>query len=956
MTPKRNAPSSLVDKVVINDPYAEPDRYYSFDSGVPQLADGRRPSMRYLASGKSLDRAQREQLKAQTRLFSSGIEENAFINQMREDLREWRSAGYPGCARVTQRLLEWWFERDEERQAAGQRLFFCQREAIEAVMYLYEAKNREKLENPEEALRYALKLATGTGKTVVMAMLVVWSTLHAGKVGGSTLTRNFLILAPNLTVRDRLRDSLMPHSEEGGRSYYEVFDLVPPEYSEFFQPKVMIRNWQSISLVPTRDDWISDSIPVGALIPASVFTAMRRRSRVRGPERVIGRVIENVRDVMIINDEAHHVYGEKRTSGDAEPDVIVWNKIIQAVQSASRLALIADFSATPWYGSGSDKPEGKLYEWVVADFSVFDAFESGLVKIVRLPDVEKLDYAVLFLELWEAVSKTKTEQEYLSATKGAIEHLYGAWEQAFTEWEALPGGQRGPSPVILVVADTAKRAGWIFDYVSRELPRLQNPSSDDPRDWLTIQVNTEVFSAEKGREETLRGMVNTIGRPGETGERVRCIVSVNMLSEGWDVKSITHILGLRAFGSPLLTEQVIGRGLRRVSYDDMSAVETVDAFGIPFVGFPLERTARKSTVNWQQESHFIEPDPLKSQYAVRVPNIQSWAAHRIGSAVDDIDVDLLDKVVIDPSRTPETVPLADVLGAGHGGSTSLATFRRDKPVRWTIMSIAASITRALAIEIPDTDVLSGPLFEEVLSVVERYVDRRIELGQTSRAGDACLDDLGISLWRFKAENILTNAVKDAVEGGDSRGGSTIAILAKPPYYDTSLVKRFTWTADVAEGKRCHLNLVPCHGGLEKVFSEWLDEMPDVMRYVKNERLGFSIPYYENGRLRHYFPDFVVVVRDAAGERTWVCEPKGNADATAYLKAQAARDWCEKVSSGRTHGRWEYLFVRDTDFRGLHAVTSRDTFSGFADALLTKLAGEQVVWLSGPARPDEMAAE
>lgn len=946
MSANGKASKSLVDKVVINDPFAEPCQYYAFDTGVPQLAQGRRPSMRYLASGKSLDKAQREQLKAQTRLFSSGIEENEFINEMRIDLRDWRAADYPGVARVTRRLLEWWFERDHERRTSGLRLFFCQREAIEAVIYLYEAKNRRKLDNPEEALRYALKLATGTGKTVVMALLIVWSTLHSEKVSGSSLSRNFLILAPNLTVRDRLRDSLLPHGEEGERSYYEVFDLVPPEYREAFQPKVMIRNWQSISLVPRRDDWITDTVPEGGLIPASVFSAMRRRSGKRGPERVIAKVIENARDIVIINDEAHHVYGEKKTSGDADPDYIVWNKIIQAVQAASRLALIADFSATPWYGSGSDKPEGKLYEWVISDFSVFDAFESGLVKVVRLPDVEQLDYASVFLDLWEAVSKTKTEPEYLSATKGAIEHLYGAWETAFSEWEDLPPDQRGPSPVILIVADTAKRAGWIFDYVSRELPKLQNCSSEDPTDWVTIQVNTEVFSAEKGREEVLREMVNTVGRTGKPGEGVRCIVSVNMLSEGWDVKSITHILGLRAFGSPLLTEQVIGRGLRRVSYDDLSAVETVDAFGIPFVGFPVERTARKSTVNWQQESHFIEPDPDKAEFAVRVPNIQSWAAHRIGSAVDDIDVEALDRLVMDDS-VPEHVSLGDILGAGLTGQTSLEVFRRDKPIRWTVMSLAASITRALEAPIPGTDVVTGPLYEEVLGVVERYVDRRID-----PAGRP-IDDLGIPYFRNKAHNVLANAVKEAVEGGESQGTSTVAILGKPSFYDSADVKRFTWTADIAPGRKCHLNLVPCHGGLEKEFAEWLDEVPDVVCYLKNERLGFSIPYYENGRVRHYFPDFVVRTRD---NHMWVCEPKGNADSTAYLKAQAARDWCSKVSSSKGHGSWDYLFVRDVDFRGLHAVQAKDTFAGFAEALLLKQSEDKVVWLSGPAEADELIAE
>src|SRR5262249_18425254 len=177
--------------------------------------------------------------------LSASSETNDFVNQLRTDVRQWRSKGYPGTALVTRRLLEWWFERDEERKAVGKRFFFCQQEAIETVIYLYEVQTRQKMPETGNLLRYALKLATGTGKTVVMALLITWSTLHKRKVSGSTLANNFLILVPNLTVRDRVTgvprgDGLEPGGEH---NLYKEFDVVPPEYLDEFQPNVLVRNW-----------------------------------------------------------------------------------------------------------------------------------------------------------------------------------------------------------------------------------------------------------------------------------------------------------------------------------------------------------------------------------------------------------------------------------------------------------------------------------------------------------------------------------------------------------------------------------------------------------------------------------------------------------------------------------------------------------------------------------------
>src|SRR6185369_7004530 len=329
-------------------------------------------------------------------------------------------------------------------------------------------------------------------------------------------------------------------------------------------------------------------------------------------------------------DEAHHVYGEKKAKKGEETEYLKWSKIIDRAASATRVALVIDLSATPWYGSGSPKPEGTLFEWLVSDFSVYDAFESGLVKVVRLPDPD--EQGSQYLDLWSMVQGARSKEEYLSQCKGAIASIYSSWSEDYDNWSRmLPELRPGPSPVILVVADKAERAQWLFEHLSRDYPLLQNPAADNPLKWPTIRIDSKVFDAEKGNEAILREIVNTVGKKGKAGEPVRCIVSVNMLSEGWDVKSVTHILGIRAFGSPLLTEQIIGRGLRRTSYDGLLTPieerlanenrpdeETVDAFGIPFIGFPVEKKRKRpKSGGWGQKPVPIEPDSKKEKYAVR---------------------------------------------------------------------------------------------------------------------------------------------------------------------------------------------------------------------------------------------------------------------------------------------------------------------------------------------------
>jgi type III restriction enzyme len=528
----------VVDRVVICDAYQEPNRHYQLlPGGRSKRVETRRPSMRFLASAKDVKGGIGGIVGKEAGLFddlsASSAELNAFVNQLRDEVRAWREAGYPGTAAVTRRLLEWWFERDEERRATGKRFFFCQQEAVETVIYLYEVQGRRKMPETGDLVRYALKLATGTGKTVVMALFVTWATLHKRKVSGSSLSANFLVLVPNLTVRDRVSgqprgDGLDPSGEH---NLYDGFEMVPPEYREEFHPNVLVRNWQGIPLEGKREDWIGeDEVPLeeGRFIPQAVLRAMQRRAR-QDPNAPIRRLLGGWRDLVVINDEAHHVYGEKRGRKGDEAEHIKWSKILGRIGKAVRLSLVIDLSATPWYGSGSPKPEGTLFEWLVSDFSVYDVFESGLVKVVRLPDPDA--HGRVYLDLWDLVKGAKTKEEYLRSCKGAIASIYSSWKKDHDEWASTLEFARGPAPVLLCVTSDARRMGVrapdarvraaaqrgrrrplaLGDDPDRleGVRRGQRPGGRDPRDGEHRRVEGEARRARarhREREHALRGL------------------------------------------------------------------------------------------------------------------------------------------------------------------------------------------------------------------------------------------------------------------------------------------------------------------------------------------------------------------------------------------------------------------------------------------------------------------
>ena len=351
---------------------------------------------------------------------------------------------------------------------------------------------------------------------------------------------------------------------------------------------------------------------------------------------------------------------------------------------------------------------------------------------------------------------------------------------------------------------------------------------------------------------------------------MRCIVSVNMLSEGWDVKSVTHILGLRAFGSPLLTEQIIGRGLRRTNYDVLNqplderpdgGEETVDAFGIPFVGFPVEKRKRPRTGEWGQKPIWIEADPKKAKYRVAVPNVRSWAVGVTESLADLVRVEELPQIRLNPKETPPDVHVRPVVGGAPEAVMTLG----GGPQR--VAGAADGVPDGRGTVPGDEPGRGGGTWDRADL---RRAARRVA-GATSHsrvvpleAGGVKSDlrDVGIYFWRRQALDALDTAIR----GAGSAGVEAVPILGSPEWLDSAHLRRFQWTGIVAEGKRCHTNKVPCHTDLEKRFADFLDGAKDVVRYFKNERFGFSVTYYESNRPRQYYPDFIVVARDAGRSR------------------------------------------------------------------------------------------
>jgi len=668
------------DHPILNSPYEAPTRHWELDpkSGQPTQAilPRRRPAA--FISPIPKPKKGRSRSAQQSMIFDEGrglsteqqqYEVNAVINEVRGHVESWRALPNPSQWQVTPetaRLLQHWRQYDFP---GGVRPFFCQVEAVETVIWLTEvaphtAPGRRLLEHLANAnrnanpllSRLALKLATGAGKTTVMAMLIAWQTVNAVRHPGSKLfTRGFLVCTPGLTIRDRLR-VLQPNDPD---SYYKDRELVPQDMlRELNQAIIVITNYHAFQ----RRERLDISKGGRQLLQGRTGDAPQTlESEGQMLQRVMPELM-GLKNILALNDEAHHCYREKPADEDdeelkgderkeaekANEAARLWISGLETVKRKLGLAQVIDLSATPFFLRGSGYGEGTLFPWTMSDFSLMDAIECGIVKLPRVPVAENVtgNDMPVYRNLWEHV---REKMPKAGRGKGAVmdpldipvllqtalQALYGHYKKTYELWQAR--GIKVP-PCFIIVCQNTAISKWVYDYISgfvREnadgtstthngalelfrnyddttlnpLPRprtllidsqqLEAGDALDPQFRAMAADEIERFrrdivertgdaqAAERiTDQDLLREVMNTVGKEGQLGAGIRCVVSVSMLTEGWDANTVTHVLGVRAVGTQLLCEQVIGRALRRQSYDlnaeKLFDVEYADIFGIPF--------------------------------------------------------------------------------------------------------------------------------------------------------------------------------------------------------------------------------------------------------------------------------------------------------------------------------------------------------------------------------------
>jgi type III restriction enzyme len=864
---------------IINDPYQEPRRHWSFvEDTVPTVEDGRRISG-YLPPSSSGELT-----------IGGELVPLALVNDIRNRVRTWREQGYPGATTVTRDLLFRWF--DEEREP-GVRPFFAQQEAIETIVFLTEspADRRVGLEilRTEAYARWCVKMATGSGKTLVMAMAIAWSVLNkAANPRDVNFADAVLVVCPNLTVKERLA-GLDPHRPV---NEYRTFDLIPPNLTAMLgQGRVLVTNWHA--LAPETDP--------------------KRSVLRRGPEsdaafcrRVLGPALGNKRRVLVINDEAHHAYRHaapaKRGEEAAEAErATVWIDGLARIHRDREVLRALDFSATPIYGTGSGHQPGSLFEWVVSDFALVDAIESGLVKIPRIPTDDNAGAAVpKYRDLWSHVKASLPRGDkddpdrgsdltaYLTQVDGPLKQLSGEWHETFQRWR---DAERPVPPVMIIVCSDTRMAEVLERHVGDKGeagPELQN-SADAQR---TVRIDSKLLADAEARDESesasdaaerIRRVVATVGKEGEPGAEVRCLISVQMLSEGWDARNVTQILGLRAFTSQLLCEQVVGRGLRRSSYDDLSVPEYVDVYGVPFQLLPFAKATPATK---------IEPPKTTSVIALRERKELEIRFPRVVAVVSDIGTSLhadrnaVVAIRVDPENDP-TVTRVKGIGTSDQQDHEFmwSNYRRQK----LLFDVAARVIKGQkGLE---------PLFPQAVQLVEWVVSHKVYYAKG-------VDERELDNELYKSQ--LAERIRDVIRPGPDGDGRLLPVVDEYEPTGSTTTLAFSTAKPVEPTVKSHVKYVVCDSELERGIARELETDERVVSYVKNDHLFCEIPYRFGGRTLRYIPDFLV---DLGDRRFMLIEGKGRETGKDSAKESAARRWVAAVNADGSWGTWSHHVVR-----------------------------------------------
>ncbi len=987
-------PELSIDNPILNSPYEQPDRYYEIGPQGPtgQVRDGRRPSESFIpiAMSKKGRRGKdaAEQVEIDFDTTGERRERNSLINDIRRDVAKWRRGGeYAGVTPISRKLLQHWADPEREN-----RVLFCQREAAEAAIFLTEVAGRNhgyadwrKRLEPENVAhnaslpRVALKMATGSGKTVVMAMLIAWQTLNKAQSPRDTrFTNRFLVVAPGITIKDRLH-VLLPEDAE---NYYDLRDLIPADLKGGLEhARIVITNYHAFQLKDAKE------IRGVARNTRLLLKGDRREDAFKEtPRAMVSRVLRDLggtgtdkQQIMVVNDEAHHCYQDRPLPADtksgklsadekeANEEARVWFKGLQAIAKHVGIKQVFDLSATPFYLQGSGYSEGYIFPWTVSDFSLMDAIESGIVKVPRTPVDDDAEHElVTYLRLWDFVgdklpkraAKGKVESWIPEPElEGALRSLHRSYERAFQHWETSLRQYGETPPVFIVVCPNTVVSKLVYDWIAgvqveqdgevvahkpgnlsllsnvvdgKPLARprtilidsAQLESGDGMKTDFKQAAGAEIaaFKAEYRRrnpgadvekitdDELLREVMNTVGKKGKLGEQVRCVVSVSMLTEGWDTNTVTHILGIRAFRSQLLCEQVVGRGLRRRSYavndEGYFEPEYANVYGIPFQFISSDKPTRdplpakpvQEVAAVEGRDHLRISFPKLDGYRVELPDEEIW-----------LDLESAPAFEIGPNTVPRWVEVQGVVGTGEREQGDDRDYRPQE-VAFTLAK------RILDTQFNTADDKRPWLFPRLTRMCRDWIQQRVEIAEGYNLGHL----MTITEAQAEAAEKVWDALTRQVEV-DRRGRLRPMLNRFDSQGSTADVYFHTRKATVGAEKSevSHVTLDGKDGNTwEQLLAAELELNPNVEAYVKNDHLGFTIPYVHKGRTHSYVPDFLVRLRRLDGEaieRALIVEVSGSqkSPGPTQAKATTARDsWCAAVNNHGGFGRWGYTEMTD----------------------------------------------
>ena len=904
--------------LIINSAYERPTKYWrSLEDNTLEIEEGRR------SAGYEIFDARHNTRRT---------EELELVNKIRVRVDDWRDARYPGITSVTRKLLEHW----QDREARQYPFYFCQLEAIETLIWWVEAAAQFKqgifVHGDGGAWeRLCNKMATGSGKTILMAMIITWQVLNALTYPRrkKDFSRAVFVVAPGLTVKGRLRVLYTGEPD----NIYDEFGLCPSESmrQKLNQADILIENWHT--LMPPKE--ITRSIIKKGRESDKAFT-----------KRVLGKLSDHT-DIIVINDEAHHAYripaelkiSKKQAAekGINLDEATRWIEGLDRIHNVRRIGRCFDLSATPFAPTGKKASDEGLFDWVISDFGLNDAIEAGLVKTPRvvirddaLPDAKtyrsKLYHIYRDPEVSEDLNRKAEEHEALPKLIQDAYTLLGAdWREAFKQWREI--GHTSP-PVMLTVCnrtETAARVTRYFNQGDNHWPELHEPkrtlrvdskvldkaeigessSSDKEYEEILREIvkSAKIPSTVKARilplkkEELLREIIDNVGKRNTAGQDLQNVISVAMLSEGWDAKNVTHIMGLRAFSSQLLCEQVIGRGLRRVSYETdekgLFLPEYVNIFGVPlsiFQDVGEEGDAPPPPKPSVQVESLVE----RNQYEIRWPNLL-----RVDEIVKPelvLDWEKVEPLTLDPAQTPISAEIAPALGGAADIEKAHKIDLEKLPGEFRLQKLIFKAARKAFENLQGRFTGNDEyLMIQLIRLVEEFLGSKKlsipSLFHQDAIRKRILLALNIDLIVQHVLHYITEQNVTKIEP---------VFDQEMPIGSTRYMRTWYTTKPCQPTKKSQISHAVSDSTWEHYTVNALEDSDSVDSYAKNDHIGFMVHYLWKGSKRRFIPDYLIRLKNGC---TLVLEIKGEDSPQNKAKREALDHWIKGVNAKGGFGSW-----------------------------------------------------